>query len=85
MMGIKIEQLDLTNENLLELLKDYNVYYVRVTLRELKAKSFSEEKRDEILEYPYGLGFSRLNMTKFRELFPLLESGEVAIVRVTNG
>lgn len=74
---MKIEQLDLYKENLLELLKDDDVYYVRVNFR-------SEKNSEEVLPHPFGISFNRLNNAKFRDLIPMIESGEVAIVRVTQ-
>lgn len=74
---MKIEQLVWGECDLLELLKDDNVFYVRVNYR-------SDKNSDEILPHPYGIGFSRLNMAKLRDIIPSLESGEMAIVRVTD-
>lgn len=75
---MKIEQLNLEELNLLDLLRDDNVYYVKVNFRNVK-------NSDEIQPHPYGTSFTRLNNAKFRELLPLLDSGEAAIVRITMG
>lgn len=73
---MKIEQIDIKDCDLLELLKDDNVYYVRVNYR-------NDKNSTDAIPHPYGMSFSRLNNSKFRDLLPLLDSGEACIVRVT--
>lgn len=70
-----IEQIKWRREDLWDLMVDDDVYYVRVNYR-------TEKNSDEILPHPYGVSFNRVNNAKIKELLPLLESGEVGLVRV---
>lgn len=72
---MRIEQLDWRNEDLLELLRDDNVYFVRVNFRNVKNST-------DVLPHPWGMSFNRLNSAKFKEVIPLLDSKEATIVRV---
>lgn len=74
---MNIVQIDWRNSELLDLLRDDDVYFIRINVR-------NDKNSTNKVPHPYGLSFNRLNTAKFKELLPLLDSGEAAIVRVTK-
>ncbi len=78
---IKIEQLKITNDNIWEILTSKDVYFVRFS--KPKAKK-SEGHKKETPSIPYGISFKNLGSNSISDVVELINSGEGAIVRVTN-
>lgn len=73
---MKIEQLQIRNDNVWDILSSNDVYLVRFS----KSRS---TKSKEWKMTPYGLSFKNLGNASISEVVKLLESKEGAVVRVT--
>lgn len=74
---MKIEQLEIRNDNLWDILSSDDVYLVRFS----KSRSSKTENWNHV---PYGLSFKNLGNISISEVVKLLESKEGAVVRVTT-
>ena len=75
---MKLKQLELTNENIGELLMRKDVYMIR-----FEKKKASFVKKSETKTFPVGVSFANFEDVSVKDLMKILEKEDVAIVQIT--